>query len=285
MTPLSRSLSRFTGTSSTGTGRSVTLRPAGFARMVSPFARLTMTPGMVTVLSTPPITVGLPAVFWTTMIPTAPSFCAFFALTVKLQKPRSTSAMVPAGMSNASQPSVRVPPGVPAVPSLTIATLAVTGPISLSCAPNCGVRRRVGLACDRRRRVHQHLVRERVGPLEHLHAAGPPVRRRAEVGVVEAAAVLGLRLHGVAGLAAASVVRLLEVAGLLVEAVAVQDVVEDVVPVEEVRHRRTAVDERRPGSGRTRSRRPTRLHHPGCRWRPACCCRPCRGTRRRCCRA
>ena len=77
--------------------------------------------------------------------------------------------------------------------------------------------------------------RRLAGPEVHLHPRAAAVRGGGgEVGVVRAASVLRLRLDVVAADAAAAVVVHLEVPRRLVEPVAVQDVVDDVVPVEEV---------------------------------------------------
>ncbi len=91
--------------------------------------------------------------------------------------------------------------------------------------------RQVG-AGDAGRGVDRQRARGR--PLEHLHARVEAVRRGGEVGVVGARAVLGVGLHRVAADAAVAVVVFLEVAGRLVEAVLVAEVMHDVVPVEQI---------------------------------------------------
>ena len=70
-------------------------------------------------------------------------------------------------------------------------------------------------------------------------------RRRAEVRVVGAGAVLRFRAHGVVAEAAASVVVDLEVAARFIEAVLVLHVVDEVVQVEQVRHRGRTIRARR----------------------------------------
>ena len=102
--------------------------------------------------------------------------------------------------------------------------------------------------------VHDHAVVEvgvagggREGPHEHLHPGSQPVGRGGEVGVVGAAAVLGLGLDRVVAERAVAVVVDLEVARRLVEAVAVEHVVGPVVGVVEVRDRRRPVRRRRLG--------------------------------------
>jgi len=88
----------------------------------------------------------------------------------------------------------------------------------------------------RGRTVVQVAIEVRVlgGPDVHAHARALAVRRGSKVGVVVAGAVLGVGLDGVAAEAAVAKVVLLEVARHLVEAVLVEDVVDDVVPVEQV---------------------------------------------------
>ena len=85
----------------------------------------------------------------------------------------------------------------------------------------------------------------------HLHPRRGAVGRRGEVGVVgaSAGAVLGVGLDGVVAQAAAAVVVGLEVARGRREAVLVMDVVENVVPVEQIGDRGLRVVERRSGRG------------------------------------
>src|SRR5690606_36027854 len=92
-------------------------------------------------------------------------------------------------------------------------------------------------------------VAVRIGrcPDVHLHARVLAVRRRGEVGVVGARAVLGLGLDVVTAQAAVAVVVLLEVAARLVEAELIGHVVDDVVEVEQVGHRGRAIGRRRLG--------------------------------------
>ena len=71
-------------------------------------------------------------------------------------------------------------------------------------------------------------------PEVHPHPGALTVGRGGEVGVVVAGAVLGVGLDGVVAETAVAEVVLLEVAGDLVKTVLVEDVVDDVVPVEEV---------------------------------------------------
>ena len=115
------------------------------------------------------------------------------------------------------------------------------------------------------------------GPDEHLHARALAVGRRAEVRVVGAAAVLRLGAHGVVAGAAAAVVVDLEVAARLVEAVLVLDVVDDVVPVEQVRHRGRPVGARRLRQVQREVEVERRRRRSGSSPRPASCWR-----RRRC---
>ncbi len=83
-------------------------------------------------------------------------------------------------------------------------------------------------------------------PEEHLHprhaGAGRRLGRRREVGVVRPRAVLSLAADVVAAEAAAAVVVRLEVPCCLVEAEAVEDVVERVAAVEQVRDNGVAVE-------------------------------------------
>lgn len=88
-------------------------------------------------------------------------------------------------------------------------------------------------------------IRVRAGPDEHLHARPLTVWGRAEVRVVGAGAVLGLGAHGIVADAAAPVVVDLEVAAGFVEAVLVLHVVDEVVQIEEIGHRRRTVGARR----------------------------------------
>ena len=102
-------------------------------------------------------------------------------------------------------------------------------------------------------RVDDDRAREGVGPDEHLHPRADAVNVGVEVGVVRPRPVLRLGAHVVVGAerrdhGASAVVVDLEVAGDFVEAVLVEHVVDDVVPVEEIRDRRGAI-------GRGRSRR------------------------------
>jgi hypothetical protein len=106
ITPASRSLSRFGGIADGSRLSSVTFRPVRLASSVSPSTLRIITDGMFT-WAVPPIVNGLPSVFWTTMTATAPAASAFWTLTAKLQRPRSTSA-----------------------------TSAVIGPTADSCGPN-----------------------------------------------------------------------------------------------------------------------------------------------------
>ena len=100
---------------------------------------------------------------------------------------------------------------------------------------------------DAGRRGHGHQSGGGRGPLEHLHARVGAVRRGGEVGVVGAGAVLGVGIHRVTAGAAAAVVVLLEVTGGLIEAVLVKEIVDDVVPVEEIDDRRVLVVDRALG--------------------------------------
>src|SRR5690606_2948564 len=74
----------------------------------------------------------------------------------------------------------------------------------------------------------------REAPQVHLHARALAVDGRDEVGVVDTTAVLGLGADVVVAEAAVAVVVDLEVPRRLVPAVAPEDVVDDVVPVEQV---------------------------------------------------
>ena len=73
-------------------------------------------------------------------------------------------------------------------------------------------------------------------PQKHLHPGLRAVGWRAEIGVVEIRAVLGICENIVAGNSAGSVIVGLKIPALLVESVLVEDVVHDVVPVEEIRN-------------------------------------------------
>ena len=99
--------------------------PAGRAvRIVVPSVWLTITDGIVTVASVPPIVMGEPGTLFTITTARAPTFCAFLTLTVKLQAPRSMSATFPliAGpLINAPQPSLAAP-----LPSSTTTRLPET---------------------------------------------------------------------------------------------------------------------------------------------------------------
>ncbi len=90
-------------------------------------------------------------------------------------------------------------------------------------------------------------VDRRTGEAIHLHAARDAVRRRREVRVVRAGAVLGVAEHAVAAESHATEVRVLEVARGLVEAERVEFVVVPVRDVEKLRHRTAAEDVRRAG--------------------------------------
>ena len=72
-------------------------------------------------------------------------------------------------------------------------------------------------------------------PHVHLHAGTASVWRCREVGIVGAAAILRLGAHIVIAHTAAAVVVHLEVTSRLIEAVLILNVVNDVVPVEQVR--------------------------------------------------
>jgi hypothetical protein len=62
---------------------------------VVPSARLTMPDGILTLRSVPPgANAALPSLL-AMITPIAPAFCAFSTLTVKLQVPRSTIAILP----------------------------------------------------------------------------------------------------------------------------------------------------------------------------------------------
>src|SRR6266567_5293548 len=75
---------------------SVALTPeASCALIVFPSACVIIAEGIVIEGSEPPIGIGLPAALLTTTTPTAPAFWAFLTFTVKLQLPRSTSAIRP----------------------------------------------------------------------------------------------------------------------------------------------------------------------------------------------
>ncbi len=67
-----------------------------FARSFAPSESETSTDGIVMVASVPPMSIGdsLPLLS-ATITPVAPASCAFFTLTVKLQFPRSTRAILP----------------------------------------------------------------------------------------------------------------------------------------------------------------------------------------------
>ena len=122
---------------------------------------------------------------------------------------------------------------------LQIAGQAVAGAAVVGRVGDVGAR-------DRARRVDGRELAEGIGPHEHLHAAGEAVRRGREVGVIGARrraleVVLGIGLDLVATDAAVAVGVELEVAGGLVEAVVVGEVVHHVVAVEQVGDRRRQV--------------------------------------------
>jgi hypothetical protein len=80
-----------------------------FALNVAPSAWLIITDGIVIVLSAPAIAEGGCGLLLTTIANGAPALCAFFTLTVKLQRPRSTIGISPGATANGSQPSLTVP--------------------------------------------------------------------------------------------------------------------------------------------------------------------------------
>ena len=93
--------------------------------------------------------------------------------------------------------------------------------------------------------VHREVVRQRgAGPIVHLHAPILAIGRRAEIGIVGAPAILSFGDYLVETFTATVVVVLLEVAALLIEAVAVPDVVHQVVPEEEVGDRSILIGRR-----------------------------------------
>ena len=110
-----------------------------------------------------------------------------------------------------------------------------------------------GAARDADRDAVAHLVRDdavvevtvalgaRGVPEVHLDAGDAAVGRAEVAGVVDVAAVLPFGAEGVAPLAAVAEVVLLEVAADLIEPVLIEDVVDEVIPVEQVRHRGRAV--------------------------------------------
>src|SRR5918996_597912 len=105
--------------------------------IVPPSAWDTCTAGIVIVGSEPPIKPGSPGALLTTMTPIAPAFWAFFTLTVKLQEPRSTIAMLPtssAAFVIGLQPSVVDGPAVSAGSSAT--TRAPDTPVAVGVGPN-----------------------------------------------------------------------------------------------------------------------------------------------------
>ena len=118
---------------------------------------------------------------------------------------------------------------------------------------------------------------------------GTPVPGVGSVGVEKLAlfvadSVLGLAADVVAAETAAAVVVVLEVPRRLVEAVAVEDVVERVAPVEQVRDDGVAVELRVLASDRPGSRNRAPCRRSGCRRSPASRRRPDRGTRGCCSR-
>ena len=126
-------------------------------------------------------------------------------------------------------------------------------------------------------------VRVRAGPDEHLHARPLAVGRRAEVRVVGAGAVLCLGAHGVVADAAAPVVVDLEVAAGFVEAVLVLHVVDEVVQVEEIGHRRRTIGARRLRQVQREVEGERRRRRSDWNWRPANCWRPRPYRPGRCC--
>ena len=78
-------------------------------------------------------------------------------------------------------------------------------------------------------------------PQEHLHAGIAAIGRRGEIGVVHTAAVLRLGIDRITAHTITAKIVLLEIPGELVEAVRVEDIVDEVVPVEEVGDRRILV--------------------------------------------
>ena len=78
-------------------------------------------------------------------------------------------------------------------------------------------------------------------PQEHLHARLLPIRWRPEVGVVHALPVLRFGIHRIATQATATMVVDLEVAADFIETEGIGDIVDDVVHVEQVGHRRRFV--------------------------------------------
>jgi hypothetical protein len=90
--------------------------------IVFPSACETRTAGIVTWFPTTPApsVAGVPGALSATIMAVAPAFWALMPFTPNSQKPRSTSAMAPAGNpTRGSQPSLTVPPPAAATPSLT----------------------------------------------------------------------------------------------------------------------------------------------------------------------
>ena len=94
-----------------------------------------MTAGMVmVVVGVPPMTMGSSPWLLATITPTAPAAIAFSTLSVKLQKPRSSSAIWPLTPVNGSQPSLTVPGTVPlpTTPSFTSTTSSVMPAVEIA---------------------------------------------------------------------------------------------------------------------------------------------------------
>ena len=81
----------------------------------------------------------------------------------------------------------------------------------------------------------------------HLHASRFAVGWRGEVGIINAAPVLGIGLHRVPADATSAKIIILKVAGGLGEAQIVQSVMIPVAPIKELHHRRLAVAAGRQG--------------------------------------
>jgi hypothetical protein len=128
MTPASRSESR-SGAPFVPSAADASNGRLALNRLVS--SRLIMTDGIVMVGSEPPIAVGAPATLFPTIAKTAPEFCAFLTLTVKLHVPRSINGIEPAGTTKGSHPSVGEAPA----PSLTRTTGPTSGPVVTRLSP------------------------------------------------------------------------------------------------------------------------------------------------------
>ena len=88
-------------------------------------------------------------------------------------------------------------------------------------------------------------IRRRPGECEHLHPARRTIRRRGKIRVVRAAAILRVGLHRVVADAAAPESVVLKITRGLREAEFVKPVVNEIAPVEKIRHRGIAIRRRR----------------------------------------